>query len=200
MQSVQSPPNSLVFSSLETLSPPSTPGRQHDVSHFSHAMDEPPIFLSSAKSLLMDETPPNDENESTFEAFSRLASAPLPSIPLRRLKARPIYGTRINEDQFHTDNDNVLFSSRDLQRLTSNKLPALPFADFPARPKQSVTASSARSDKLPSFQRGGMAQSKRSANRGKCFTARSAWDQLLCCLEYDDPQWMVSWLYIVSEY
>mmetsp|Transcript_23772 Transcript_23772/g.47540 ORF Transcript_23772/g.47540 Transcript_23772/m.47540 type:complete len:176 (-) Transcript_23772:118-645(-) len=174
MQSVQSPSNSLVFCSLDTLSPPPTPGRNHDASHFPHAMDEFPVFLSSAKSLFKDGTAPNDENESTFEAFSRLASAPLPSIPVRRLKARPIYGTRIIEDQFHTDKDDLLFSARDIQRLTLNKLPPLPFADFPARPKQSVAASSSSSDKLPSFQRGGMAQSKRTANRGKCFTARSA--------------------------
>ncbi|KAL7466974.1 hypothetical protein ACHAXS_007240 [Conticribra weissflogii] len=171
MQSFQSPSNSLVFSSWETLSPPPTPGRKHDVRRNSHAIDELPMFLSSARSLLKNETAPNEGNESPFEAFSHLASAPPPSISAQRLKARPIYGTRINDDQLHIHK----FSARTMQRLPSSKLPALPFVDFPSLPNPSETASSSNSsDKLPSFQRGGMAQSKRSPSRGKCYIARSA--------------------------
>mmetsp|Transcript_15360 Transcript_15360/g.32321 ORF Transcript_15360/g.32321 Transcript_15360/m.32321 type:complete len:209 (+) Transcript_15360:147-773(+) len=146
MQSVQSPSNSLVFSSMETLTPPPTPGRKRLCFNLDKA-GEMPMFFSSDNSLIREPRSTQSCTEihkGPSELFSRLATAPLTSF---KLKARPIYGTRISPGDHGEHN---ILSSRQVAAPTvpSSELPALPF-DVPS---ENLATSQVRrtQDQLPS--------------------------------------------------
>lgn len=146
MQSVQSPSNSLVFSSMETLTPPPTPGRKRLCFNLDKA-GEMPIYFSSENSLIRKPRSTHssiDIHKGPSEILSRLAAAPVTSF---KLKARPIYGTRISPCNHEEHN---ISSSREVAVPTvpSSELPALPF-DFPV---ENLPPSQVRrtQDQLPS--------------------------------------------------
>ncbi|KAL7466975.1 hypothetical protein ACHAXS_007241 [Conticribra weissflogii] len=195
MRPIQSPSNSLVFSSTESLSPPPTPGRKRPCCgiNSTNVIDDTPLFFSSANSLISEEMSSDKEHKiSPFDSFARLVSAQSissSSMPMK-LKARPIYGTKFNEDRIQQNIENTC--NRNVPRDLLNDIPALPY-DFPVQPsirgagkglvtlseetnKITATAVSSQVNKMTSFQRSGMmmAQTRVSSNKRNCYVARSA--------------------------
>mmetsp|Transcript_806 Transcript_806/g.1605 ORF Transcript_806/g.1605 Transcript_806/m.1605 type:complete len:178 (-) Transcript_806:216-749(-) len=177
MQSIHSPSTCLVFSSMDSLSPPPTPGRKRatrtlpknatDNNYWDAAM---PMFFPSANSLLSDETIDGHDVETSLEAFVRRTSSSPPA--KMTLLARPLHGTKITRHQIPTLP--TYETTTTLSAETLSMLPPLPFASPDENSSFSPPSSSSPARKLPSFQKGGMSPPQRALRRRNCYVARSA--------------------------
>lgn len=200
MYSVESPSSSRAVSSMEILSPPPTPGRKRTCRRTSNRRNDVPMFFSSANSVLYDEiSSDKEQNKTTFDSLARLLSAQsLSSTAMKMtLKARPIYGTKLNKDQIQRNNDDN--NKRKIPRVLFNETPSLPFdftiqqsnraaenglATLPEETMEKMAKSrvSSQVNKTQSFHHSGMmiVQPPVVDNRKNCYVARCAWGLWRC--------------------